>query len=138
MLTIVDAGPLYSIADDDDAGHDRSVEVFQTRGLEFVIPALILGEAAYLVSVRLGPRAEAAFLRGVASLDADVQAPTPDDLSRMAELVDRYADFPLGAADASVVALAERLGTDLVVTHDHRHFRVVRPRHCAAFRLLPE
>jgi predicted nucleic acid-binding protein len=52
--------------------------------------------------------------------------------------VEQYADFPLGAADASVVALAERLGTDLIVTLDHRHFGAVRPRHCPAFRLLPE
>jgi hypothetical protein len=27
----------------------------------------------------------------------------------MADLVRRYADFPLGAADASVIAVAERL-----------------------------
>ena len=52
--------------------------------------------------------------------------------------MDQYADFPLGAADASVVALAERLNTDLIVTIDRRHFGVVRPRHCEAFRLLPE
>ena len=56
----------------------------------------------------------------------------------MADLMDQYADFPLGAADASVVALAERLNTDLIVTIDRRHFGVVRPRHCEAFRLLPE
>jgi hypothetical protein len=39
--------------------------------------------------------------------------------------------------DASVVVLAERLRTDLIVTLDHRHFRVVRPEHFDAFRLLP-
>ena len=71
-------------------------------------------------------------------MDALVEAPTPADLRRMAELVEQYGDFPLGATDASVVALAERLGTDLIVTLDRRHFGAVRPRHCPAFRLLPE
>jgi predicted nucleic acid-binding protein len=52
--------------------------------------------------------------------------------------VQRYASFPLGGVDASVVALAERLRTDLVVTLDEWHFRGILPRHCAAFRLLPE
>ena len=66
---------------------------------------------------------------------ADI-APTALDLARMATLMEEYADFPLGAADASVVALAERLDTDLIVTTDRRHFGVLRPRHCEAFRIL--
>ncbi|MEU8272201.1 hypothetical protein AB0B89_34245 [Sphaerisporangium sp. NPDC049002] len=33
--------------------------------------------------------------------------------------------------------LAERLGLREVATLDHRHFRVVRPRHVPAFDLLP-
>jgi hypothetical protein len=36
------------------------------------------------------------------------------------------------------VALAERLGSDIVVTLDRRHFAAVTPRHCSAFQLLPE
>jgi predicted nucleic acid-binding protein len=97
---------------------------------------LVVGEAAYMVGKRLGPSAEAAFLRGISAFDIDV--PTPHDWTRVGDLVEQYADFPLGGVDASVVALAERLGTDLVITLDERHFRAVRPRHCAAFRLLPE
>ena len=55
----------------------------------------------------------------------------------MAQLMEQYRDFPLGAADASVVALAERLGTETVMTTDRRHFMAIRPRHCPAFTPLP-
>ncbi len=55
----------------------------------------------------------------------------------MADLVDRYADFPLGGVDASVIALAERLGVTEIATLDRRHFGVVRPKHVEAFTLLP-
>jgi predicted nucleic acid-binding protein len=51
--------------------------------------------------------------------------------------VTQYRDFPLGGADASIVALAERLDIETVVTLDDRPFRAVRPRHRRAFRLLP-
>jgi uncharacterized protein len=61
----------------------------------------------------------------------------PEDFARMAELVQTYADFPLGTTDAAGVALAERLGLGEIATLDHRHFRVVRPRHVHAFELLP-
>jgi len=63
--------------------------------------------------------------------------PTAADLERMAELVETYADLPLGTVDASVVATAERLGQAEVATLDHRHFTVVRPKHVQAFTLLP-
>jgi predicted nucleic acid-binding protein len=66
-----------------------------------------------------------------------VDAPPPAEWARIAELIQRYADFPLGAADASVVTLAERVQTPYVITLDHRHFHAVRPEHCAALELLP-
>lgn len=56
----------------------------------------------------------------------------------MAELVRQYDDLPLGTTDASVIALAERLGVTEVATLDRRHFTVVRPRHVSALTLLPE
>lgn len=55
----------------------------------------------------------------------------------MVELIDTYHDLGLGLVDASVVAVAERLGITQIATLDHRHFRVVRPRHIDAFELLP-
>jgi predicted nucleic acid-binding protein len=62
---------------------------------------------------------------------------TPTDYDRMAELVETYANLPLGTSDAAVITLAERLGIDEVATLDHRHFRVVRPRHTTNLTLLP-
>jgi hypothetical protein len=37
-----------------------------------------------------------------------------------------------------VAVVAERLDTDVVITLDYRHFAAIKPRHCSAFRLLPE
>lgn len=136
MLAIVDTGPLYAVVDDSDEAHDRSLAVLQRRDLELVIPALVVAEVCYLVGDRLGPVAEAGFLRGLEAFE--VELPYPEDWRRIGDLVQQYGDFPLGGTDASVVALAERLNTDLVITLDRRHFAAVRPRHCPAFRLLPE
>jgi predicted nucleic acid-binding protein len=134
-LAVVDAGPLYAVADADDEDHDRCRSVLERADLQLVIPALVVAEVTYIVGRRLGAAAEAAFLRGLGELE--VEPPAPDDWTRIADLVEQYADFPLGGTDASVIALAERLDTDLVVTLDRRHFGAVRPRHCPAFRLLP-
>ena len=84
---------------------------------------------------RLGATAESQFLRGIGGLD--VEGPSREDFTRMAELVDRYADFPIGGTDASVIALAERLDAPIIVTLDRRHFTAITPRHRPAFELLP-
>jgi predicted nucleic acid-binding protein len=136
VLAVVDSGPLYAVTDTDDDDHEGSLAVLQRVDLQLVVPALVVAEVTYIVGRRLGPRAEARFLRGLAQLE--VEPPVAEDWPRIAELVERYQDFPLGGADASVVALAERLGTEVVITLDRRHFAAVQPRHCRAFQLLPE
>jgi predicted nucleic acid-binding protein len=123
------------VADDDDADHPRCVDVLLARRAELIIPALVVAEATYLVATRLGPAAEVRFLRGLESFD--VEAPLPDEWARIADLVERYASFPLGGTDASVVAIAERYKTPVVITLDRRHFGAVRPRHCRAFHIVP-
>jgi predicted nucleic acid-binding protein len=56
----------------------------------------------------------------------------------MVSTAERYADNGLGLADASLVALAQRLGTIEIATLDERHFRAVQPLAAGkAFRLLP-
>ena len=133
---VVDAGPLYAAANSKDPAHGPSLEALQRPDLDLVIPALVITEVTQLLGTRYGPRAEARFMRGITGFV--IEAPAPEDLARAAELVEQYADFPLGGVDASVVALAERLDTPLVLTLDRRHFAAVRPAHCDALELLPE
>jgi predicted nucleic acid-binding protein len=134
-LAVVDAGPLYAAADADDHDHQASLAALSRADLRLVVAALAVAEATYFVGQRLGAAAEAAFLRGMGTLD--IEGPTSEDFVRMAELVEQYAEFPLGGTDASVIALAERLDASTVITLDRRHFAAVRPRHRATFELLP-
>jgi predicted nucleic acid-binding protein len=134
-LAVVDAGPLYAAADADDRDHAACRNALSRPDLRLVVPALVVAEATYFVGQRLGADAESAFVRGLGALD--VEGPSSDDFVRMAELVEEYADFPLGGTDASVVALAERLDAPVVLTLDRRHVAAVKPRHRRAFELLP-
>jgi len=55
----------------------------------------------------------------------------------MSELALKYQDFPLGAVDASVVAIAERYGVRRIATTDRRHFSAIRPAHVDVLTLVP-
>ncbi|MHB8879656.1 MAG: type II toxin-antitoxin system VapC family toxin [Myxococcaceae bacterium] len=135
MLAIVDTGPLYAAVDEGDEDHPRCLAALETRGLRLVIPAMVVAEACYLVRSRMGPKVEADFLKGLAVMD--VEAPRPEDFERMAELMKRHSSPPLGGTSACIIALAERLGTDLVISLDQKRLRPVKPRHCPALRFLP-
>lgn len=134
-VAIVDSGPLIAAAFRSDPEHSACVAALRTPGLRLVIPAMCVAEVSYFLERRGGSTFAARFVRGLRGLD--VRQPAPEEWERIAELVEEYADLGLGVVDASVVSLAERLKTDIVITLDHRHFRVVRPRSCDAFRLLP-
>jgi predicted nucleic acid-binding protein len=136
VLAIIDTGPLYAVADEDDDDHRRCLGVLERTDLDLVVPALVVAEATYLIGSRLGSRAEAAFLGGLATFE--VESPGADDWAAIAKLVERYADFPLGGTDASVAVLADRLGTDLIVTLDRRHFAAIRSEAGRPYRLLPD
>lgn len=94
-------------------------------------------EVAYLVETRLGIDPEVRFLGDLAAGALICDPVQAGDWLRIAELVSRYRDLPLGTVDASVVAAAERLQATTIATLDRRHFSVVQPAHVAAFDLLP-
>ncbi len=102
-----------------------------------IVPILVVTEVAYLVATRLGVEPEVRFLGDLAAGNFSSEPVRPFDWLRIAELVGRYRDLPLGTVDASVVVAAEHLGVVEVATLDRRHFTVVRPSHVPAFTLLP-
>lgn len=136
-VVVVDAGPLYAYVDADDRDHARCAAFLADHPAALVVPQLVVSEVARLLQSRLGSRAELLFLTDLASGAFSTEPVAPADWVRIAELVERYRDLPLGTVDASVVACAERLGVAAVATLDHRHFSVVRPNHLEGFGLLP-
>jgi len=118
----LDTSALYALLNRRDHDHQRTREALLVDPGPYFVPMAILSEIAYLIENRM-PTALDPFLtdleQGGYSVDCGV-----DDLPRVRELVARYSDLPLGVADASVIACAERNG-GRVLTLDVRHFGVV-------------
>lgn len=137
-MIILDTGPIVVAANRNDTHHERCAALLLDVEPPRLVPGPVIAEVCYLLARDAGTAVEAAFLR---SFDERFLRPvdlTSGDLARAAELVEQYADLPLGGTDACVVALAERLNVAEVATIDRRDFSVVRPRHVPALTLLPE
>lgn len=137
-VIIVDTGIFVAAALVSDRHHKACAQFLRDPGDEMGVSALVSAEVCHLLKrAPRQPEPEIAFLRRLAERAATPLCPDEADYGRMAELVEQYADLPLGAADASVVALAERHQVTRVATVDRRDFAVVRPRHLPAFELVP-
>lgn len=136
-MILVDTGPLVAAANRKDAHHAACVAALVAARPPRLVPGLVIAEVSYLLARDAGAEVEAAFLRSFATGFLIVADLTVPDLDRSAELVEQYADLPLGSTDACLVALAERLRIGELATLDRRHFSVVRPRHVAKLELIP-
>lgn len=104
---------------------------------EPLLPDVVLPELAYLVLRELGYPVLTRFLRSLVEGEIPVVRLEVDDLPRTAELLDKYSDGRVDFVDCCIVALAERLKIDRILTVDRRHFGLFRPRHSTHLTLLP-
>jgi predicted nucleic acid-binding protein len=125
---LADTGPLYAAADPHDAHHRRARRELRRLAREscaVIVAHPTLAEAYTLVLYRLGREAAASWLKEIQSGAALVN-PSADDYQEAIKELSLFADQPITLFDATVAALARRLGVE-VWTYDH-HFDVMRSR----------
>ena len=137
MALVADSGGIYGLYDRRDSAHRGLRAAVESEREEIVLPSVILGELDYLLRIRLGARALIQVLSDLEAGAFTIENMTPADFRRCAVLLEKYANLDLGLCDAAVVAVAERLRTDRILTVGERDFRAIRSVRGKAFRLLP-
>jgi predicted nucleic acid-binding protein len=137
VALILDTGPLYATLDRSDADHAACRSLIESTSEPLVIPSPVLVEVDYWIHQRLQPGALVALLGDIEEGAYAVENLLPADYRRVREVCDRYADADVGFVDAAVLAVVERLDEPKLASLDHRHFGLLRPRHCDALALLP-
>lgn len=137
MSVLVDTGGLFALADANDVSHDAVVTYVKSVDETLIVPVTVLSELDYLITSRLGIQAEIAILRSIDANEFRLENLELTDFRRAIEIIQRYAGSDVGFVDASIAAIAERLGVRRILTVDRRHFGMFRPRHCPAFDLVP-
>jgi predicted nucleic acid-binding protein len=109
-VILCDTGPIVAAALGDDDRHHECVELFTGLHLarrRLLVPGTVVAEVGYLLARNAGARVESLFLQALADGDFEPVDLQPRDYRRAAELVQMYADLPLGTTDATVIALAD-------------------------------
>ena len=121
---LLDTGALVSLLDRRQSDHEAFLSFYESWRGPVVSTEAVLTEATHLLGRVPGGRAAccAFFLDGGALLVPTTVA----SLRRCRDLLHMYRDQPMDFADATLVALAEEIGTQLVFTTDRRDFGVYR------------
>jgi uncharacterized protein len=124
--TLIDAGPLIALLSRSDSYHASCVPLFRELNCPFVTTLPVITEAMYFLATYGGSAGREALWRMIHRGDLLLEHPGPQELKRMDELMQKYGDLPMDFADASLVAVAERLSLDRVFTLDRGDFSVYR------------
>lgn len=136
-MILLDASGLLAALVASQHAHARVRSVLQAETGPFLLSPFVLAELDHLLLRWVGIEAELAFLAAVAGRAYELVPFAAGDVAEARSLIESYHDLEIGLADASIVVLAGKLGTDRVLTLDERHFRTLRTPSGRPFTILP-
>ncbi len=134
---IIDTSALLAYVDANEPQHHAVAEVIEGSEEPLVVSPYVIAEVDYLVLTRHGAEAEHGVLDELAGGAWELAVMDRDRLSMAADIVQRYADVPIGLTDASNMVLAQAYRTNTIATLDRRHFSILRFGDGSAPKILP-
>jgi len=125
-MILADTGFFIALGNNGDRYHSRAIQVISTLREPLITTYPVITETSYLLARDAGLSVQFEFLTEVANGTFPVFDFQRQHLSRMVELMRRYANLPMDLADASLVVLAEHLGHGRILTCDRRDFSIYR------------
>ena len=134
-LWLLDTGPLVAALNRREPQHARCTAALASFSGSLLTTGAVVTEAMYFLGgLPDGAATLAGFLDEAQVEIRDCFAPA--QLRAAASLMKKYADTPMDFADATLVLLADELGTGDLLTLDERGFRTYRFRGSRRFNLM--
>lgn len=133
---LIDSGPLYALFDRSDTYHEAAKKFVREFRGPLISNLAVLQEVHFLLAFH--PPSQLAFITWMQAGPVALEPVTKDDLTRLHQLMVKYADVPMDLADGTLVVQAERLVLNRIATVDS-DFTVYRlKRHKPFINLFPK
>lgn len=136
-MILLDTSGVLAALFPDQPFHEECLKVLQATSAPFILSPFVLAELDYLIAKHGGVDTELELLRDVADGAYHLAPFDSTDVAEARSIVEKYRDFEVGLADASIVVLAQRHRVRSVLTLDHRHFRALEGPDAQPFHILP-
>lgn len=135
-MILVDAGPLIAIIDRGEPDHQTCMEALSSLTGPMLTTWPALTEAIHLLGRAGGWPAQEALWKLLARDDLQLIDLDESLLRRTRALMKKYVDVPMDLADATLVAAAEKLRLNRILTLDG-DFRIYRLAGKRYFEVIP-
>lgn len=132
---LLDAGPLIALFDPRDQYHARAADAWHQLSDRCLTTEPVVVEATHMVARSRGDHAR--VLEFLIAADVPVFALHRSLHENCVHLMRRFADAPMDYADATLVALADRLDISRIFTFDRRGFAAYRGARGVALTVIP-
>ncbi|MDR0843566.1 MAG: PIN domain-containing protein [Acidobacteriota bacterium] len=113
---LIDAGPLIALFDRGDAYNKAITAFLDEKKFFFVSTVAVIAEVSAMLDFSV--KAQIDFYRWVMGKGLEIVAIGQNDMPRIAELCEKYADRPMDFADATLVVAAEITGIREIISID--------------------
>lgn len=114
--TLIDAGPLIAMFNRDDRFHKPVINFLQKFQGSLITTWPVVTETSHMLDFNI--YAQVDFLKWIKRGAMKLVNLVYEDLERLIELTQRYANVPMDLADASLMVAAERMNIRYIVTID--------------------
>ncbi len=136
MQIILDTSAVIGLMDKKYKKHENLKTIFTKKDNLYILPSTAIGEICYMLNSRFGNKIELIFLEEIIKTSFQLELLKDMDIVRIIEILKKYDTLNIGYVDASIVAIAERLKTNKILTLDRKHFEIITPRGFDRFDIL--
>jgi len=113
---LIDSGPLIALFDASER-HHRGIRTFlKNNPYRFVSTLAVCTEVSYMLDFNFNAQRD--FFEWIMYKGVIISDINQNDMNRVVELMDKYADLPMDFADATLIITAEKTGIREIISLD--------------------
>jgi hypothetical protein len=118
--TLVDAGPLIALFDQDDKYHNSVIEFLKEYDGNLLTTWPVITEVSHLLSFNINVQID--FLEWLKREAVTIVNLDNEHLGRIIQLSQKYSDIPMDLADSSLIVIAELTGINDIISIDADYY----------------
>jgi uncharacterized protein len=135
-MILTDTGFWLALANTQDRHHAAAKRALAAIDDSLITTWPVMTETCHLLAARVGEQSSRAFIDSATRGAFTIFDLSVEHLPRVSELMLKYKQLPMDLADASLVILAEELGSGRILSTDQRDFGAYRWKNRKPFENL--
>ena len=118
--TLIDAGPLIALFNNNDKYHEKIKEFIKNYKGLLTTSWPVITEVCHMLDFNVNAQID--FLKWIKLGGLKVEDIETEEIDKIIKLSEKYSDIPMDLADATLIIISERLGIKEIITIDSDYY----------------